>query len=241
MGDIDVWQLLAVIAIIALGGLVQGSIGFGFALVSAGVVSLVEPEAVPGTLLLLAYPVNLFVLRRERSSVDARGLGPIIAGLVGGTVLGVVVLRSLPGDALQIAFGVAIVAAVGLSIIHPGIEPTPGAGLIGGTASGLITTVASTGGPAIVLLYQRRPGPQIRATLAAAFLVSSILSTVGLVFADRIGWLQVKLAVVAVPGLLIGLTASTPLTRRLDVGWVRPAVLVFSGAAGLAGIARGLV
>lgn len=241
MADLSIWQLALVALVVGVGSIVQGTIGFGFALTSASVVSLIEPDAVPGTLLLLAFPINALIARRERHAIDRIGVMELTIGLAVGTVLGVLVLRDLSREALQVAFGAAIIAAVVLSIAHPHIRLDRRNRLGGGTASGLITTVAATGGPAIALLYQRRPGPELRGTLAAAFFISATMSVVGLAFADRIGWLQVRLALVALPGLLGGLALSARLAPWLDETWLRPAVLVFAAGAGAAAIATALI
>ena len=58
----------------SLGAWVQGTIGFGVALVAAPLLVLVDPGLVPGPLLAAAVPLNLLVWYREREAVESGGL-----------------------------------------------------------------------------------------------------------------------------------------------------------------------
>jgi len=235
------WQLALIMVAIFAGAIVQGSVGFGFALVSAAAVGLIQPDAIPATLLLLSFPVNVFIGVRERRALDVVALREVTVGLMLGTPVGAMVLIMVPGELLVAAFGAAIVAAAGISIARPRAEPGTRGRVVAGAVSGVISTVASTGGPPIALLFQRRPGPQLRATLAAAFFVSATLSTIGVTVAGRLGWQQARLALFSLPALVAGLVLSGPIGRRVDDRWLRPAVLVFAVGSGVAAIIRVLV
>jgi len=235
------WQIAVAAAAVAAGALVQGSIGFGFALVSAPVIGLVVPAALPGSLLLLALPLNAVMIRREWRSAHLSGFGMLVVGLGIGTPLGALALRAAPADLLGALFGAAIVMAAAASLLAPAIEPTPGAQLAAGLLSGAINTVAATGGPPIALLYQRRPGPVLRATLAMTFAVASVFAIAAIVVFGEFGRSDWLLAAWGLPGLLAGLLASRPLARYLDERWLRPAVIAFAGVAGIAAMIRALV
>ena len=234
-------ELLALGAAMAVASFTQGTIGFGFALVTAPVLTLIEPDALPAALLLLALPMNVFVIGRERGHVDRRGAGTVVVGMIAGTAAGVLVLRAVPSDRLTVAFGAAILIAVGASALHPGGEPREGTRLIAGFASGAVTTVATTGGPFIALLYQRARGPVLRSTLATAFLASSTMSLAAQAIAGRLGWFHVRIAAAMAPGMIVGLWASTYGRTLVDMRWLRPAVLVFAAVSGAGAIVRALL
>ena len=71
---------------VTLGALVQGSVGFGFALIVVPVLALVDPETLPATVLLLALPLSSVMVLRERRSVDLPGF----LWVTGGRFLGIV-------------------------------------------------------------------------------------------------------------------------------------------------------
>lgn len=233
-------ELVVLGATVAAAAFIQGSIGFGFALIAAPVLALMEPDALPGALLILALPANVYVIGRERAHVDTRGAAPVIAGMVAGTVGGVAVLRLVQGEHLSVAFGVAIVLAAGASAVHPGDRIGDPLRVGAGFMSGAVTTVSSSGGPFVALLYQRASGPVLRSTLATTFLLSAAMSLAGQAAAGRIGWLHLRVAAIMAPGTALGLLASRYGGTLVDRRWLRPTVLIFSAASGVAAIVRAL-
>jgi uncharacterized membrane protein YfcA len=106
--------------------------------------------------------------------------------------------------------------------------------------SGFMGTVAAIGGPPLALAYQRRPGPQLRSTIAVSFVVGSIISLIALWAGGHVELEHVVLAVKLLPGLILGLILAARVHGFLDRKWLRPAVLVFAGISGVAAIVKGL-
>ncbi|MEX0651419.1 MAG: sulfite exporter TauE/SafE family protein, partial [Actinomycetota bacterium] len=177
----------------------------------------------------------------ERAHVDGRGFGWILVGRVAGTVVGLAVLTTLPPDALSVALGGLIVVAVVMSSAGLDVEPTPTVATGAGFLSGVMGTTSAVGGPALAVVYQRRPGPELRSTLAAAFVLGTAISFAALLAAGQVAGANVILALELVPALVAGLAAGPALARRVDGRWLRPAVLSFAAVAGLAIVVRGLV
>jgi uncharacterized protein len=229
--------LLALVA--AAGGAVQGSIGFGQNLVLVPIVALVVPEAVPGALVALGIPLTVTMATREWHGVDWPGLGWIVLGRVPGT--GVLIVALVSGDLLSTLAGSAVLLGVLLSVLAGHVRVNRETATGAGAAAGVLGTTAAIDGPPLALLYQRHPGPTIRATLACAFLVGAAMSFTGLAAAGEIhGW-QLLLALALAPALLVGLACSTLVTRLVGDRSLRPAVLIIVTIAGLAAIVRGLV
>ena len=227
--------LLALVA--ATGGAVQGSIGFGQNLVLVPIVALIVPEAVPGALVALGVPLTVIMAAREWHGVDWPGLGWVVLGRVPGTVVGVLIVALVSGDLLSTLAGSAVLAGVLLSVLagHVPVNRETGA------AAGVLGTTAAIDGPPLALLYQRHPGPTIRATLACAFLIGAVMSFTALASAGEVqGW-QLLLALALAPALLVGLACSTLVTRVVGERSLRPAVLTLVTIAGVAAILRGLV
>lgn len=232
-----VWLVLAS----AAGGAVQGSIGFGFALVVVPALTLIQPEAVPAAVLLLAAPMTVFMAVRERAHIDRRGFLSIVMGRVFGTVLGATILVAVPADSVSTLLGVMILVAVVLSVAGLDVAPTPPVAFGAGLLSGVTGTTSAVGGPALAVVYQRRPGPELRATLALSFVVGLTLSLVAVGVVGRVHAWHGVLAFEMLPGLALGLWSSRHLSRALDRGWLRPAVLAFAGAAGVYITVRGVL
>ncbi|MGH8930304.1 MAG: sulfite exporter TauE/SafE family protein [Egibacteraceae bacterium] len=225
-----------------IGGVVQGALGFGFALVAAPVTALVYPAALPVTLLLLSVPMNGFVGWRERRWIDPRGLSGVLAGRVVGAIGGVWILLLVPPRLLSAFFGILVLLAVILSMAGPTVDAhgaSPGWSFAAGVASGVMATGA-VGGPPLALLYRNRPGPELRSTLAMSFLPGVMISLVALGLAGQVMAWHVILALRLLPGLALGLLASRPLARLADRAGLRRAVLIFAFVSSLAAIAQGI-
>ena len=102
-------------------------------------------------------------------------------------------------------------------------------------------TASSIGGPPLALLYQHSPGPVVRSTLGAAFLVGTGITLTALIAAGEVRPIHWRLGAAMIPSVLLGLFASKALHGWLDRGWLRPCVLGLCGVAGAAVVAEGLL
>ena len=224
--------VLALVAV-AVGAVIQGSIGFGYAFVAVPAMALLYTEAVPVTPLLLALPMTVLMSAREWKSIDVSGFFLITGARVVGTALGVALLVFIPASFLSVLVGLLIVAAALMSFLSPNLEVNNKTRLAGGVASGVTSTTAAIGGAPLALIYQDRSGAELRSTLAISFVAGIAISLVGLALAGKVeGW-HFVLALELLPGLLVGLWVSRWAVKALDERWLRPAVLTFAVAAGL--------
>ena len=228
---------MAIIVIIslavAIGAVIQGSIGFGYALVAVPALVLILPWSVPVTPLLLALPMTVLMSAREWHSIDFGGFFLITAGRLLGTVGGVALLVFVPGGSLSTLVGLLILAAALASFLRPTFEVRNSTRLTGGIASGVVGTVAALGGTPLALVYQDRSGAELRSTLSISFVVGIAMSLAGLGLAGKVEWRHFALAAELLPGMLVGLWASRWVVKRLDERWLRPAVLAFAAVAGI--------
>ena len=224
--------VLALVAV-AVGAVIQGSIGFGYAFVAVPAMALLYTEAVPVTPLLLALPMTVLMSAREWRYIDLSGFFLITGARVVGTAIGVGLLVFIPANYLSVLVGLLIVMAALMSFLSPTFEVNNKTRLAGGIASGVTSTTAAIGGAPLALIYQDRSGAELRSTLAISFVAGIVISLVGLALAGKIeGW-HLVLALELLPGLLLGLWASRWVVEALDERWLRPAVLTFAAAAGL--------
>jgi len=228
------------IVAVTVGTIIQSSIGFGLALVVVPTLTLIRPDALPATILLIALPMTTFMALRERRSIDVAGLRRAAAARLPGTLAGVMLLAYVPDDSLSVVIGSLIIVAAGISALRPQLEVGRGTSLVAGFASGLMGTAAGIGGPPMALAYQRRPGGELRATLAGIFVLGSLMSLAGLGLSGRVHGRHILLALELLPGIGAGLLLSRHTARLLDGGWVRAAVVAFAAVTGAVGVLEGL-
>ncbi|MDQ4008199.1 MAG: TSUP family transporter, partial [Actinomycetota bacterium] len=152
MIDLQVVMLAGVAVLV--GAVIQGTIGMGVGLVSAPIVTLLDPSLMPGSLLVAGFGLPLMSLVSEHRHVDDR-VGWVFLGRVLGTVPGVLIVAALPPDQLAIGIGLMTLLAVALSL-HAFVLPVNRSTLTGaGFFSAVGATTASIGGPPMALVYQR--------------------------------------------------------------------------------------
>jgi uncharacterized membrane protein YfcA len=239
--DISAAVLALLIVASVVGGVIQGAIGFGFALVAVPALVLVRPDAVPVTIMLVALPMSSVMSVRERHHIDRPGFLAIMAGRATGVFLGVAVLLLVPERSLAIVIGAAVIVAVVLSAVGLDLQPRRWLNVGAGVLSGVMGTTAAVGGPALAVVYQRRPGPELRSTLALSYLAGLLLGLVALGAVGRVHAWHLALALVLIPGMFLGLWLSVRLANWLDRAWLRPLVLAFAGISGVAIVVRALL
>ena len=226
---------------VSVGSVVQGAVGFGLNLLAAPFVALVIPEALPATLVLVAFPLSVSTVAREQHAVEWPSLRWMLLGAVPGTLIGLAIVGQVDASQLAVLVGTVTLAGVVLSVLSPPIPVTPGSSLAAGFFSNVFGTASSVGGPPVALLFQHRHGPVARSTLGAFFATSAVMSLVGYVATGTITGDQALFAATLAPFMVGGLWASRHLHPFVDSGWLRPTVLVLSAVAGAAAILRAVL
>jgi len=238
--DVGPPEYLVAAAAVLVGSIVQGSIGFGVNLLAAPFVALVVPEALPASLVLVAFPLAVTTVARDHHALDRPLLPWMLVGAVPGTLIGLAIVTAAGSSELAAIVGAITLLGVLLSVTSPPI-PVNSATVTGACfVSNVFGTAASVGGPPVALLLQHYPGPGARATLGAFFTVSAGLSLIGYPIVGAITVDQVLFALALAPAMLAGLWASKHLHPFVDGGWLRPTVLTLSAVAGAAALVRGL-
>jgi uncharacterized membrane protein YfcA len=233
-------DLAACLAIVAIGAFVQGSVGFGINLIVVPVIAVLVPGAVPGAVVLLSLPLTVTMVIREHHHVDRRGVAWIMAGRLPGAAIGAAVVVLVASNVLTAIVGAAILVAVALSVSRIRPRVTPATAAAAGLTAGVMGTAAGVDGPPLALLYQHHPGEAIRATLAACFVLGTVMSAAALAIAGELRAEQLIFTLELLPALVVGLLASTWGAHHLRDRSVRPIVLAFATIAGSLALIDGL-
>jgi uncharacterized protein len=233
----DPSSILAAV-VVAFAALIQASVGFGYALLSAPLLALVAPEMVPGPVMVSSMIISFASGWRERGSIDRRGVTLALAGRVPGVVLGAVALAWLPAETMSIVFGAVVLFGVALSVSGLRVALTTGTLLGTGFLSGLMGTMTSIGGPPVALVYQHAEGPMLRSTLNTYFALGSAMSIPALALAGHFGREQLVDGMLLLPPTLVGFALSGWTRSWLDAGRTRAAVLAVATASALAVVVK---
>ncbi|MEO5982860.1 MAG: sulfite exporter TauE/SafE family protein [Pedococcus sp.] len=224
-----------------LGAFVQSSIGFGMAVVAAPFLVVLAPELMPGALLVTSFALPLVQLAHGARDIAWRPLGWALVARLVLTPVGVAVVAVLSVQAISVVVGSLILLTVAASVSAMDLRPTPRNAATAGAIAGVAGTAAAIGGPYLALVLQHERPARLRSTLAAFFLVGTLISLAGLTVAGQFTTRQLLTGLVWVPFTVLGYAAAAPARAHLDRERLRRAVLGFCVVAGVSVIVRALV
>lgn len=201
-----IYSLVLTMAGVLAAAVLRGFTGFGFGLAAVPLLSLALPPAqVVPLVVTLQVVIGVAGLRSAAKQCDWHAVRLLVPGLLLGIPVGLLILTSLPANPVRLAIGAVIAFSVWL--IHRGIRlPPQPSRLVSfgvGLASGVISGLASMGGPPIVvfLLALGHDAARMRATAIVYFMLSGCVSFIpmaasGLVTHDTLVWAAASLPVV---------------------------------------------
>ncbi|SDR17542.1 hypothetical protein SAMN05444161_1946 [Rhizobiales bacterium GAS191] len=208
------WATGPALAVMAVGllvaGFARGYSGFGFSALLVASWSLVAPPAVPvAVTMLLELSASLLQATSVWRQVDWRRVGLLLAGAVIGTPFGVAVLGIASPDLLRLVIAALLLACCGALLAGYVLKRqlgAPGDIAVGGV-SGLANGATAMGGlPVALFLAASGVAPAVmRATFIAYFFPLDIITISLMVRQGVVGWDTLALALICLPGLVIGL------------------------------------
>lgn len=218
-------ELLAATALVAVGSVVQGSVGFGMGGLAAPLLLLINPVFVPGPVLFAGFLILIVSTYQNRDAVIRRDIVFGTFGRLVAVIPAVYVIGVLSGPEYDLLFAALVILAVAISTCGWGTQPTAANVVIASMISGFAGTVSCAGGPPMALVYQRESGPRIRGTLSALFMIGTVISLAGLWLGGQFGFPQLLLGALLVPGTLAGIALSQFAILRIDHRHTRTLVL----------------
>ena len=188
-----------------LASVLRGFTGFGFGLAAVPILSLALP---PAEVVPLVVTLQVIIggggLRAAWGECDWRSVGMLSPGLVFGVPIGLLILTEVPANLVRLTIGGVIAFSVWL--IHRGLRLPPNPSRLVsfavGLASGVISGLASMGGPPVVvyLLAVGHSAARMRATAIVYFMLAGCVSFVpmairGLITRDVLIWSVASLPV----------------------------------------------
>jgi len=230
-----------------LGAFVQSTTGFGFALVlSPALFAALDPVEAVMTMLALGLALSLLVLfeRGRPEHVNWRALVPLLLWALPGLAVGAVALTQLSKEVLQVAVGVAVIAAAAWQLRRRrrGAEPHPVPAAIAGFTSGALTTSINVSGPPVVLWLEARGArpEEFRASLAATFLALNLAGGALLLAAEGSASVDAGTVAPLLGRVGAGYALGALAFRRLNRERFYALVLALVAATGAASVAAGL-
>lgn len=236
--DLSWYTLGLALVVVFFGAFAQGTAGFGLALVAVPVLGQVNPDWVPGPILLVTFLLSLVIVFRDGRTIDRRVLVIPMLGQAAGVLLALVVLGWISPRMISILTGSVVLFAVALSAFGLRAQPSPPLFVVAGTLAGFMGTTASIPGPPLALLHQDIAPVRLRATMAHFFMVGNGLALLGLTWTGRMGLDELRAGLSVLPAAALGYGAASLTAERWPASFIRRIILVFSAAGALVLIYR---
>jgi uncharacterized protein len=234
-------ELMAALGIVTVAAFLQGIVGIGFNVLAVPTLLLINPLLAPVPSLLLAIPLTVSQLLRERSSIDRSGVGWIIAGRLPGGLIGLWLLVIFSQRLLDLTVALIVLAAVATIAGGQAIRRTRTTEFGTGVVSGITGIVSAIGGPPVALLYRDSPPPLMRSTVAVVFSIGISISIALRILGGQITMIDLQIALLLLPGVAIGFSVSSKVKGRVDGPWIRTGILVVSAMASIALLLRSIL
>jgi len=234
-------DLALAIVIVTFAALVQGVIGIGFNVISVPILLLIDPLLAPVPNLLIAVPLSVFMLVRERGSIDRSGVGWILLGRIPGALIGLGLLLTLSSRGLDVTLALIVLLAVFIVGTGVALRRNRATEFGTGVVSGVAGIVGAIGGPPLGILYRDAPGPMVRSTLAVVFSVGLMLSIVFRTVGGQIAATDLQIALYLLPAMALGLALSSKAKDRFEGAWIKRGILTISALAATALLWRSIL
>ncbi|MBI4337940.1 MAG: sulfite exporter TauE/SafE family protein [Chloroflexi bacterium] len=237
----DSLVLTAASAIVLAAGVLQGAMGFGFALVAAPLLSIViEPQMVVPVLFVQTFVTMGLILLHARRHLRVRRMWLLtLAGMVGvpaGTVVLVILnaslLRLLIGSTVTLT-AVAMMFGFKKTLRHELVASVPV-----GFVSGALGASTSLSGPPVVFFYTNQDVDprEFRANVVAYFLMLALAMLPSFIIAGLLNSETVLFSAQLLPAALVGVLGGIALNRWIQGTLFRHITLTLMVVAGIAAI-----
>lgn len=221
-----------------LGGVAQGTVGFGAAFTTVPALAIVAPHLLPGAMLVAALPLTLMMLLLEHRQLDRSSATRLTVARIPGIAIGTLIVVIADVRWLTLVIGVILLLAVVVALAGWTLEVTPGREWGAGVISGVTGAAAALGGPALALLYRDRDPAVMRPTLAVVWAVGITMTLVSLGIAGSFTLGQAVFGAGLSLVVLVGLLLSRQVVARVASVTIRRAVLWWAAVGGVAAMVR---
>lgn len=226
-------DFLLISAVLIIGACLQSLAGFGLGLLSAPLVYFLNPDLVPGPMVLLALLNTAILAQKYRKDIDISKTKISLFGGTLGVILAAFVVKEIDAEQFQIIFGILILGAVFASILGKTPEINKTSNLVASFVSGVMGTITSAGGAPMGILYQSEDKDSIKANLSAFFVYINLIAIIALSVMGAVGQKDFLYFIQFTPAIFIGLFLAKQLNTKINKTMMRILVLSVAAVSGV--------
>jgi hypothetical protein len=222
-----------------IGHLIKSFSGFGAALLAIPILAnFISLKVLIPLFVLFDFYSGSSVLITSKKEVNLKQLTWVVSGLLGGTFLGTLFLKSINATFLENLFGLVIAVFALKDLIFTKIKLKFNSnywGILAGFLGGLCGALFGVNGPPIViyLVEKIKDTKQLRGTLMVIFMIDAvwkiILFSANQLMTFKTLWLSLLLIPFMIPGLYLGKQANLKVDKRIFKKAIAVLLLINSG------------
>jgi uncharacterized membrane protein YfcA len=221
-------------------GIVQGSAGFGFGLVSVGLLGWMAPDVKTATILPLLANIALTgtMLAKLRSHIRLDRIGVPLIGSLFAVPVGAYFLQSAPMWLIRLGLGFLLIGSA-IYASHPTWSDRRWhrvyAGFPLGVFSGLLGGAFNTGGPPAIayLTTQKLPHVEYVASLQLLFCLAGIVRLISLTSLGMIGSNLALISTTGIAAAVVGCLVGMLILDTIPDKWMRRGVISMQALLGI--------
>jgi uncharacterized protein len=230
----------------ALGSCAQAISGFGFALISIPLASLVVGTTDAVVIQTLAgCLLSVAMAWKYRADADRAVLRLVVPTSLAGIPVGILIVNRVSDRGLRFAVGIGVIVAA--TAIATGYRITSKrTGLVNGAAgfvSGVLSATTGTNGPPLVIALAGRDATPaaFRATLQGAFAAANLVLVPAFIVSGKVTETGLVGAAVAIVPTMLGRVLGERVFHRLDPAKFRRVVLSMLFVAGIVALGKAVL
>lgn len=214
--------LPSVLLIVFVAGIIQGTIGFGFVLVAAPLMSIfVDPKMVVPAIIVQTTATSVPILLHAYRHLRIRRMWPMaLAGIIG-VPTGTLILLVLDAPPLRLLIGVVVAtAAVAMMLgFRKPLQHELAASVLIGFTSGTLSASTGLAGPPVIFFYtnQGLNPKEFRANIVAHFAMLDIITLPSFIIGGLFPYNTVLFSIQILPATLAGVLGGIVVNRWVSV------------------------
>ncbi|MEX2550642.1 MAG: sulfite exporter TauE/SafE family protein [Nitriliruptoraceae bacterium] len=229
---------LLVIAAALLGGVAQGTVGFGAAFATVPALAVTVPELLPGAMLVASLPLSTSMAILERENLDGPAAMRLMLGRLPGIAIGTLVVLWADVRLLTALIATVLLFAVAAAGAGWHLEVTGRREVIAGVLSGITGTAAALAGPPVAVLYRDKDPAVMRPTLGLVWAIGIVVTIASLAAAGEFTVAQAAVGLPLGAVVLAGLGLGRIVIARVSAARIRAGILWWAGVGGFAALVR---
>lgn len=238
---IPISDFLLITFILTFASVLQASTGMASGIIVVPLLALIRIDFIPGPIIFSSLFLTSLMAIRDRKDIYFSKLPWFFLGIFLGSIFVMSFIDYFQNLNLSLLYGFIILIAIIMSAkgfhISLNAKNTFGVGIV----SSIMGITASVGGIVVALYYQRLSGKQIRGTLGFCYFFGAFMMMIILNRYDRFAFKELSLGLYLIPGMVLGFLLAPLVSKYLDRGYSRIAVIIISLISSMILILKGFL